>query len=101
MHIKKGDNIIVITGADKGKKGKVVRVLPQENRVVVDGINMRKKHERAQKGRQKGQIVDIAMPIHASNVMIEDPKTGKPTRTGKQIAGGGRIRITKKSGTEI
>ena len=101
MKIKKGDNIIVIAGKDKGKKGKVVRALPADSRVVVEGINMRKKHQRAGKGRQKGQIIDIAMPIHISNVMIEDPKTGKPTRIGKRIAGGKRIRIAKKSGTEI
>ena len=101
MKIKKGDNIIVIAGKDKGKKGKVVRALPADSKVVVEGINMRKKHQRAGKGRQKGQIIDIAMPIHISNVMIEDPKTGKPTRVGKRIAGGKRIRIAKKSGTEI
>jgi len=101
MKIKKGDNIIVIAGKDKGKKGKVVRALPADSRVVVEGINMRKKHQRAGKGRQKGQIIDIAMPIHISNVMIEDPKTGKPTRVGKRIAGGKRIRIAKKSGIEL
>jgi len=102
MNIKKGDNIIVIKGKDRGKKGKVVRVLPHESRVVIDGVNMRKKHERAGiKGKKVGQIIDIAMPIHISNVMIEDPKTGKPTRVGKRDSGGKRIRITKKSGTEL
>ena len=101
MKIKKGDNIIVIAGKDKGKKGKVVRALPADSKVVVEGVNMRKKHQRAGKGRQKGQIIDIAMPIHISNVMIEDPKTGKPTRVGKRIAGGKRIRIAKKSGIEL
>ena len=101
MKIKKGDNVIIIAGKDKGKKGKVVRALPADSRVVVEGINMRKKHQRAGKGRQKGQIIDIAMPIHISNVMIEDPKTGKPTRVGKRIAGGKRIRIAKKSGIEL
>jgi len=101
MKIKKGDNVIIIAGKDKGKKGKVVRALPADSKVVVEGINMRKKHQRAGKGRQKGQIIDIAMPIHISNVMIEDPKTGKPTRVGKRIAGGKRIRIAKKSGIEL
>lgn len=91
----------MIAGKDKGKKGKVVRAFPQDHKVIVEGINMRKKHQRAGKGRQKGQIVEIAMPVHVSNVMIEDPKTGKPTRVGKRLAGGKRIRITKKSGTEI
>ncbi|MDO8572896.1 MAG: 50S ribosomal protein L24 [bacterium] len=101
MKIKKGDNIIVIAGKDKGKKGKVVRALPADSRVVVEGINMRKKHQRAGKGRQKGQIIDIAMPIHVSNVMVEDPKSGKQTRVGVRIAAGKRIRIAKKSGTEL
>ncbi len=101
MNIKKGDNVIVIAGKDKGKKGKVVRALPADHKVVVEGINMRKKHQRAGKGRQKGQIIDMAMPIHVSNVMIEDPKTGKPTRIGKRLAAGKRIRIAKKSGTEL
>lgn len=102
MHIKKGDSVIVIAGKDKGKKGKVVRALPRELRVVVDGVNMKKKHERAgTKGRKAGQIVDIAMPIHVSNVMIEDPKTGKPTRVGKSVSGGKSLRIAKKSGAEL
>ncbi|MBI5817057.1 MAG: 50S ribosomal protein L24 [Candidatus Yonathbacteria bacterium] len=101
MNIKKGDNVIIIAGKDKGKKGKVVRALPADFKVVVEGVNMRKKHQRAGKGRQKGQTIEITMPIHVSNVMIEDPKTGKPTRIGKKVAGGKRIRIAKKSGTEL
>lgn len=101
MNIKKGDNVIMIAGKDKGKKGKVVRAFPEEHKVIVEGINMRKKHQRAGKGRQKGQTIDITMPVHVSNVMIEDPKTGKPTRIAKRITAGKRIRIAKKSGTEL
>lgn len=101
MKIKKGDNVIIVTGKDKGKKGKVVRAFPKDHKVVVEGINMRKKHQRAGKGRQKGQVVDVAMPIHVSNVMMIDPKTGKQTRIGKKVAGGKQIRIAKKSGTEL
>lgn len=68
MKLKKGDNIIVITGKDKGKKGKITRVLVKENKVVVEGINTMKKHQRPRKSNEKGQVVNIAMPIHASNV---------------------------------
>lgn len=68
MRLKKGDNIIVITGKDKGKKGKIVKVLVQKNKVVVEGINMMKKHQRPKKSGEKGTRINIAMPIHASNV---------------------------------
>ena len=68
MKLKKGDNVIVITGKDKGKKGKIVKVLVQENKIVVEGINMMKKHQRPKKSGEKGSKIDIAMPIHASNV---------------------------------
>lgn len=67
MHIKKGDKVTVITGTDKGKSGTVTKALPRDNRVVVEGINVRKKHKKA-RGSAKGQIVEMAMPIHASNV---------------------------------
>jgi large subunit ribosomal protein L24 len=68
MKIKKGDNVKVITGKDKGKSGKVVRVLVKENKVIVEGLNMMKKHQRAKKTNEKGSMINIAMPIHASNV---------------------------------
>lgn len=68
MKIKKGDSVKIITGKDKGKTGKIVRVLVKENKVVVEGINMMKKHQRPRKSGEKGQTVSIAMPIHASNV---------------------------------
>ncbi|MBY0376867.1 50S ribosomal protein L24 [Patescibacteria group bacterium] len=68
MKLKKGDNVIVLTGKDKGKKGKIVRVLVKENRVVVDGINMMKKHQRPMRNGEKGQVLSMAMPLHASNV---------------------------------
>jgi large subunit ribosomal protein L24 len=68
MKIKKGDNVIVIAGAHKGKKGKVVKSIPSENKVVVEGVNMRKKSHKAQKRGDQSQILEIAMPIHASNV---------------------------------
>ena len=68
MHIKKGDNIIIITGKDKGKKGKIINVLVPENKVVVEGANMMKKHQRPRKSGEKGVIKNVEMPIHASNV---------------------------------
>lgn len=68
MHVKKGDNVIVLAGKDKGKKGKVVRAIPSANKVVVEGINMTKKHQRARTKGEKGSIITLAMPIHVSNV---------------------------------
>ncbi|OGI64227.1 50S ribosomal protein L24 [Candidatus Nomurabacteria bacterium RIFCSPLOWO2_01_FULL_41_21] len=68
MKLKKGDNIIVLTGKEKGKKGKVIRSLPKENKVVVEGLNTVKKHQRPRKSNEKGSVIDVAMPIHVSNV---------------------------------
>ncbi|MBI3305783.1 50S ribosomal protein L24 [Candidatus Nomurabacteria bacterium] len=68
MHIKKGDNVMIITGKDKGKKGKIVRVFVKENKVIVEGANMMKKHQRPRKSGEKGSMKNIEMPIHASNV---------------------------------
>ncbi len=68
MNIKKGDNVIILTGSDKGKKGKVMRALPGENKVVVEGVNMKKKSMKSRRKNEQGQVVAIAMPIHASNV---------------------------------
>jgi len=101
MKLKKGDNVIIITGKDKGKKGKIVRVLPEKNKVVIEGLNMMKKSQRPRKSGEKGQIISIAMPIHVSNVMIVDPKTGKGSRIGKKIIGDKKVRISKKSNQEI
>jgi large subunit ribosomal protein L24 len=101
MKLKKGDNVIVIAGKDKGKKGKIARVLTAENRVVVEGINMMKKHQRPRKSGEKGQVISIASPINASNVMFSDPKSGKPTKIGKKKVGDKIVRIAKKSGQEI
>ncbi len=72
MKVKKGDSVIILTGKDKGKKGKIVKVLVSENRVVVEGINMMKKHQRPRKSGEKGTKIDIAMPLHASNVKKAD-----------------------------
>jgi len=80
MHIKKGDNVIVLTGKDKGKSGKVLRALPREDKVLVEGINLKKVHERAKKSGAKGEIIEKAFPLHASNVKLEVPKKIKKAK---------------------
>ncbi len=99
MKIKKGDNIIVIAGKDKGKVAKVIRAFPSENKVLVEGVNISKKHQKARKSGEKGQIIDKAMPMHVSNVMLNDG--GKRVRTGKKMIGEKMTRINKKTGREI
>ncbi len=84
MKIKKGDKVIVITGKDSGKTGVVAHAYPKENRVLVEGVNIRKKHQKARRSSAKGQMIEKPMPIHASNVMLINPKTGKGTRTRTQ-----------------
>lgn len=101
MKLKKGDKVIVTTGKDKGKKGSITRVLRADNKVIVEGLNMMKKHKRARSGNEKGMMIDMAMPIHASNVMIVDPKTSKASRVGKKKVGEKMVRISRKSNQEI
>jgi len=99
MKIKKNDNIIVIAGKDKGKTAKVVKSFPKDNLIIVEGVNMKKKHERARKANTKGQIVEKAMPIHVSNVMLLEGKKG--VRAGSKLIGDKRVRISRKTGKEI
>jgi large subunit ribosomal protein L24 len=101
MKLKKGDNIIIVTGKDKGKKGKIVHVLVKKNKVIIEGLNMMKKHQRPRKSGEKGTMKSIEMPLHASNVMMLDPKTGAATRLGKKKVGDKMVRIAKKSNQEI
>jgi large subunit ribosomal protein L24 len=91
----------VRTGKDAGKKAKVMQVLVKENRVLVEGLNMKKRHMRARKAGEKGQTVDMAHPISRSNVSLLDPKSGKATRLGSKDVAGKKIRIAKKSGQEV
>ena len=101
MHFKTGDKVVVISGKDKGKEGKIIKVLRNENRVVVEGVNVVKKHVKGN-GQQAGSITEVEAPIHASNVMILDPKTKKPTRIGHSInKDGKKIRVSKKSNSSI
>lgn len=101
MKIKKGDNVIVISGKDRGKTGKVLRAFPKDGRVIIDGINIKKKHQRPTKKNQKGQILDIASPLHVSNVQVVDEQSGKGTRIGYQVEKGKKVRVSKKSGAVL
>ena len=102
MNFKVGDEVVVITGSDKGKTGKIVKVLRSENKVVVEGVKIVKKHQKPT-GQETGGIMDMEAPISASNVMIVDPKTKKRTRVGHTTdeKTGKKIRITKKSNEKI
>ena len=100
-NIRKGDKVIVISGSDKGKQGSVLKVFPKENRALVQGINLVKRHQR-QTQRQQAGIVTKEAPIHLSNIALTDPKTGKATRIGSKTLGDGRrVRFAKKSGEVI
>jgi large subunit ribosomal protein L24 len=101
MKIKKGDNIKVIAGKDKGKTGTVKEAFPKKDMVLVEGVNVLTKHEKARRRGSKGQVVQKAFPIHVSNVMIVDPKTGKPSRVGKKKVGDKMTRVAKKSGQSL
>ncbi len=102
MKLKKGDKVLVIAGKNKGESGAIVRVLTSANMVLLDGINLVKRHRRPSAQNRKGQIVDKPMPIHASNVMLMDPKSGKPTRIKiTRSAEGARERIAVKSGETV
>ena len=99
--IKKGDKVVVLTGRDKGKTGEVVQVMPKEERVLVRGVNVVKRHQR-QTASQEGGIVSKEAPIHLSNLAYADPKDGKPTRVGFRILDDGRkVRFAKRSGDLI
>lgn len=98
MHIKTGDKVVVISGKDKGKEGVVLAAQPSTNKVTVEGVNVVKKHVRPSQMNPDGGIVEFEAPIHASNVMIVDPKSGKPTRVGFKFVDGKKVRFAKKSG---
>jgi large subunit ribosomal protein L24 len=98
--IRKGDKVVVLTGRDKGRTGEVIEVRPDENRVLVRGVNLVKRHQK-QTANQEGGIVSKEGPIHLSNIAYADPKDGKPTRIGFKIQGDKRVRIAKRSGAEI
>jgi large subunit ribosomal protein L24 len=100
MKIKKNDTVLVITGKDKGKTGKVLRTIPEKNRIVVEGVNIQAKHEKA-KQDIPAQIVKVEGPIDASNVLYYDKKAGKGTRVGYKFENGKKVRVSKASGQVI
>jgi large subunit ribosomal protein L24 len=101
LKIKKGDHVIVVSGRDKGKHGEVIEMLPDENRAIVRGVNVVRRHQR-QTASQEGGIVSKEAPIHISNLALEDPKDGKPTRVGfKFLDDGTKVRFAKRSGELI
>ena len=98
MHVKTGDKVMVITGKDKGKTGVILSALPKKDRVLVEGVNIVKKHSKPSQMNPQGGIISQEAPIHVSNVMPLDPKTGEPTRVGLKVVDGKRVRVAKKSG---
>lgn len=101
MHIKKGDTVVVIAGKDKGKQGKVLQVLPEENRVLVEKVNYVTKHQKPNMRMQTGGIMKMEAPIHVSNVMLLDEKTKKGTRVRIKEENGKKVRVSVKSGNVI
>ena len=101
MRLKKGDKVVVIAGKARGQSGTIARVLPKKNLIVLDGLNLVKRHRRPSAQNRKGQIIDKPMPLHASNVMIADPKTGKPSRIRITRDKDGMHRVAVKSGETL
>ena len=101
LKIKRGDTVVVISGKEKGERGEVKQVLPKENRVVVEGINVRTRHARPTQNNQQG-LYTFEAPMHVSNVMLVDPNSGEPTRVGYRFTDSGeKIRVAKASGKDI
>jgi len=101
LKIRKGDHVVVVTGKDKGKRGEVLKMLPAENRAIVKGVSMIRRHQK-QTAAQEGGIIAKEAPIHVSNLALEDPKDGKPTRVGyKFLKDGRKVRFAKRSGEVI
>ncbi|WP_422369883.1 50S ribosomal protein L24 [Hoeflea sp.] len=98
--IRKGDKVVVLTGKDKGRTGEVLAVMPKEDRAVVRGLNMVKRHQRQTQTQEAG-IINKEAPLHLSNLAVADPKDGKPTRVGFRIEGDKKVRVAKRSGEVI
>ena len=102
IKLKKGDRVRVLTGKDRGKEGVIMRVLPKDNKVIVDGVNVAKKHQKARTATSQGGIIDKDMPIPVPNVALLSPSDGKPTRVGyKVLDDGTKIRVCRRTGAEI
>jgi large subunit ribosomal protein L24 len=98
--IRKGDKVVVLAGKDKGRTGEVLRMMPKEDKALVRGINIIRRHQR-QSQSQEGGIISKEAPIHVSNIAIADPKDGKPTRVGFDVKDGKKVRVAKRSGATI
>ena len=101
LKLRKGDRVVVLSGKDKGKEGVVQTALPSEGKVIVEGINTAKRHQKSRTATEPGGIIDKDMPIQVSNVAVISPKDGKPTRVGFKTVDGKKIRICKRTGEEI
>ncbi len=102
LKIKKGDQVVVITGRDKGAKGEVLEVMPTDAKLLVKGVNTAKKHNKPSQANPQGGIVTIERPIHVSNVALADPKTGKPSRVGYKVQkDGAKTRVARASGQTV
>jgi large subunit ribosomal protein L24 len=102
MKIRKGDKVRVLAGKDRGKEGRVSRAIPADNKVIVDGVNIAKRHQKPTSATTQGGIIDKAMPLDASNVAVLSPSDGKPTRIGYRVTEAGeKVRICKRTGADI
>ncbi len=102
MRIRKGDRVQVLKGKDRGKQGVVMRAIPAKGKVIVDGVNRARKHQKPTRATQQGGVIDKDMPIDVSNVAVISPRDGKPTRVGFRIESSGtKVRICKRSGVEL
>lgn len=102
MKIKKGDTVRILAGKDRGREGEVTRALPSEEKVIVEGVNMAKRHQKPTSATMQGGIMDKAMPLHVSNVAIISPSDGRPTRVGYRFdADGVKIRICRRTGVDL
>jgi large subunit ribosomal protein L24 len=102
MKIKKGDRVVVLSGKDKGREGVVMRAMPKEGKVIVEGVNVAKKHQKPTRTTMQGGVIDKDMPVPVANVAMVSPRDGKPTRVGYRIdPDGSKVRICKRTGVEL
>ena len=101
MNIKKNDNVIVIAGKDRGKQSKVLRLYRESDKVLVEGVNVKKKHQRPRKQGEKGQMIEVPHPVHLSNILLYCPSCKQGVRIGAKITGKKKVRVCKKCGKEI
>lgn len=101
LHVKQGEKVKVISGKDKGKEGVILKAMPAQERIIVEGVNIVKKHAKPSQENPQGGILNQEAAIHVSNVMPLDPKSGEPTRVGHKVENGKKVRVAKKSGEAL